>query len=105
MSKRRTSDANWYELPFEERQAAHGRPRPGRHAPTPAGCCSSSPAPSAFDDWEWGVTLLADDPVALKEIVYEMRFDEVSAVYSDFGPFIVGLLAEPAEAVRRAGLA
>jgi chlorite dismutase len=42
--------------------------------------------------------------VALKEILYEMRFDEVSAVYSDFGPFIMGLLAEPAEAVRRAGL-
>src|SRR5947209_4533496 len=53
---------------------------------------------------EWVVTLLADDPAALKEILYEMRFDEVSAVYSDFGPFIVGLLAEPAEAVRRAGL-
>jgi hydrogen peroxide-dependent heme synthase len=58
----------------------------------------------AFDDWEWGVTLLADDPVVLKEILYEMRFDEVSAVYSDFGPFVVGLLTEPAEALRRAGL-
>ena len=59
---------------------------------------------TGLDDWEWGVTLLADDPVALKEIVYEMRFDPVSADYADFGPFVTGLLAEPAEALRAAGL-
>jgi chlorite dismutase len=59
---------------------------------------------TGLDDWEWGVTLLADDPVALKEIVYEMRFDPVSAEYADFGPFVTGLLLEPAEAVRRVGL-
>jgi chlorite dismutase len=58
----------------------------------------------AFDDWEWGVTLLADDPVALREILYEMRFDEVSARYSEFGPFYVGLLDTPAEVLRRVGL-
>jgi chlorite dismutase len=57
-----------------------------------------------LDDWEWGVTLLADDPVALKEIVYEMRFDPVSADYAEFGPFVTGLLLEPAEALRRVGL-
>jgi len=45
-----------------------------------------------------------DRPVALKEIVYEMRFDPVSADYADFGPFVTGLLAEPAEALRAAGL-
>jgi chlorite dismutase len=60
---------------------------------------------TGLDDWEWGVTLLADDPVVLKEIVSEMRFDEVSARYAEFGPFYVGLLAEPAEALLRAGLA
>ena len=55
---------------------------------------------TGLDDWEWGVTLLADDPVALKEIVYEMRFDPVSADYAEFGPFVTGLLLEPAEALR-----
>jgi chlorite dismutase len=59
---------------------------------------------TGLDDWEWGVTLLADDPVELKEIVYEMRFDEVSARYADFGPFVTGLVLEPAEALRRVGL-
>ena len=48
---------------------------------------------TGLDDWEWGVTLLADDPVALKEIVYEMRFDPVSADYAEFGPFVTGLRA------------
>ena len=51
---------------------------------------------TGLDDWEWGVTLLADDIVALKEIVYEMRFDEVSARYAEFGPFLTGLIASPA---------
>ena len=59
---------------------------------------------TGLDDWEWGVTLLADDPVALKEIVYEMRFDEVSARYAEFGPFVTGLVHDPAETLRRVGL-
>ncbi len=59
---------------------------------------------TGIDDWEWGVTLLADDPAALKEIVYEMRFDEVSARYAEFGPFVTGLVLEPVEALRRVGL-
>ena len=59
---------------------------------------------TGLDDWEWGVTLLADDPVALKDIVYEMRFDEVSARYAEFGPFFVGLVMEPAAALERAGI-
>ena len=57
-----------------------------------------------LDDWEWGVTLLADDPVVLKEIVNEMRFDEVSARYGEFGPFYTGLVLEPADALERVGL-
>jgi hydrogen peroxide-dependent heme synthase len=103
MAKRRRGKANWYQLPFEERRTlmgGHARVGMG-YAGRVLQLITSS---FAFDDWEWGVTLLADDPVALKEILYEMRFDEVSAVYSDFGWFIVGLLAEPAEALRRAGL-
>jgi len=42
-----------------------------------------------FDDWEWGVTLWAANPEYLKEIVYRMRFDEASARYAEFGPFLV----------------
>jgi chlorite dismutase len=44
-----------------------------------------------FDDWEWGVDLFADDPLVFKKLVYEMRFDEASAVYGLFGTFFVGL--------------
>ena len=54
-----------------------------------------------LDDWEWGVTLLADDPVTIKEIVYEMRFDEVWARYAAFGPFWVGLVLAPHELATR----
>jgi peroxiredoxin len=44
-----------------------------------------------FDDWEWGVDLFADDPLVFKKLVYEMRFDEASAIYGLFGTFYVGL--------------
>jgi len=44
-----------------------------------------------FDDWEWGVDLFAEDPQVFKKLIYEMRFDEVSAVYALFGSFYVGL--------------
>ncbi|MGQ0805282.1 MAG: hydrogen peroxide-dependent heme synthase [Actinomycetota bacterium] len=103
MSKRRDPDANWYALPFEERkQLMEGHGRIGR---TYAGRVLQLITGSVgLDDWEWGVTLLADDPAVLKEIVYEMRFDEVSARYADFGPFFTGLLLEPAEALGRVGL-
>ena len=59
---------------------------------------------TGLDDWKWGVTLVADDPATIKEIVYEMRFDEVSARYGEFGPFFTGLLAEPAVSLARVGL-
>jgi hydrogen peroxide-dependent heme synthase len=103
MSKRRTADANWYSLAFADRKrlmAGHarvGRTYAGRVLQLITGS-------TGLDDWEWGVTLLADDPVALKEIVYEMRFDPVSADYADFGEFVTGLLFEPPEALRRVGL-
>ena len=98
MSKRRGQGANWYELPFDERkQLMAGHARVGR---TYAGrVLQLITGSTGIDDWEWGVTLLADDPVALKEIVYEMRFDPVSARYAEFGPFFTGLVAEPADAV------
>jgi chlorite dismutase len=103
MSKRRAPAANWYSLPFAERKrlmAGHarlGRTYAGRVLQLITGS-------TGLDDWEWGVTLLADDPAALKEIVYEMRFDPVSVDYAEFGPFVTGLLLEPAEALRRVGL-
>jgi chlorite dismutase len=103
MSKRRTGDDNWYALDFDVRKelmAGHarvGRTYAGRVVQLITGS-------TGLDDWEWGVTLFADDPGALKDIVYEMRFDEVSARYAEFGTFITGLVLEPAEALRRVGL-
>jgi chlorite dismutase len=103
MSKRRAGADNWFSLDFEERKhlmAGHarvGRGYAGRVLQLITGS-------TGIDDWEWGVTLLADDPAALKEIVYEMRFDEVSARFAEFGPFITGLVLEPAEALARVGL-
>jgi peroxiredoxin len=103
MSKRRLGDDNWYALDFATRKALMaGHARVGR---TYAGrVLQLITGSTGLDDWEWGVTLLADDPAALKEIVYEMRFDEVSARYAEFGPFFTGLVLEPAETLRRVGL-
>ncbi len=103
MSKRREGDDNWYSLPFAERKRLMGgHARVGRgYAGRVLQLITGS---TGIDDWEWGVTLLADDPAALKEIVYEMRFDEVSARYAEFGPFVTGLVHEPAETLRRVGL-
>jgi chlorite dismutase len=104
MSKRRKGDANWYALDFvarKELMAGHarvGRTYAGRVIQLITGS-------TGLDDWEWGVTLFADDPLALKAIVYEMRFDEVSARYAEFGPFVTGLVQEPADALASVGLA
>jgi len=103
MSKRRATDANWFELPFDDRkELMAGHARVGR---TYAGrVLQLITGSTGIDDWEWGVTLLADDPAALKEIVYEMRFDPVSARYAEFGPFFTGLVLDPADACARVGL-
>jgi chlorite dismutase len=103
MSKTRVPGANWYSLSFEERKrlmgghARVGRRYAGRILQLITGS-------TGLDDWEWGVTLLADDPVAVKEIVYEMRFDEVSAVYGEFGPFWVGLVMDARTLLDRVGI-
>jgi hydrogen peroxide-dependent heme synthase len=103
MSKRRQGDDNWYVLPFDaRRELMQGHARVGR---TYAGrVLQLITGATGLDDWEWGVTLLADDPAVIKDIVYEMRFDEVSARYGEFGPFFVGLVMDPAAALARAGL-
>jgi chlorite dismutase len=90
MNKRRGEHKNWYATPFEERARMmrdHGVI--GRHY---AGQVNQIISGSiGFDDWEWGVDLFADDPVVLKKLVYEMRFDDASSWYGEFGPFYVGL--------------
>ena len=89
MSKKRVGVDNWYVLSGSERaelMRAHGRT--GRRY---AGRVSQIVTGSmGLDDWEWGVTLFSDDPLEFKKLVYEMRFDEVSARFADFGPFFVG---------------
>ncbi len=103
MSKRRVAGNNWYELSFDARkQLMAGHARVGR---TYAGrVLQLITGSTGIDDWEWGVTLLADDADALKDIVYEMRFDPVSAEYAEFGPFYTGLVLDPADACARVGL-
>jgi chlorite dismutase len=99
MNKRRGEHRNWYALPFEDRaklMREHGMV--GRHY---AGAVTQVISGSiGFDDWEWGVDLFADDPVTFKKLVYEMRFDEASVWYGEFGPFWTGLQFSPAELPR-----
>lgn len=96
MSKRRAGADNWYLLDFAARKrlmgghARVGRKYAGRISQLITGS-------TGLDDWEWGVTLMAHQTDALKEIVYEMRFDEVSARYGEFGPFFVNLRLKPAD--------
>lgn len=89
MDKRRQGNDNWYMLPMEERRElmrTHGLT--GRRY---AGIVKQIITGSVgFDDYEWGVTLFSDDVLQFKKLVYEMRFDEVSARYGEFGSFFVG---------------
>jgi hydrogen peroxide-dependent heme synthase len=90
MDRKRGEDKNWYRLPIEERQrqmAEHGEVG-RRYAGKVQQVITGS---IGFDDWEWGVDLFADDPLIFKKLIYEMRFDEVSAVYAAFGTFYVGV--------------
>ena len=105
MSKRRAPvDAyNWYMLDFATRKRLMGgHARVGRKF---AGRVSQLITGSTgLDEWEWGVTLMAHQVDALKEIVYEMRFDEVTARYGEFGPFYVNLRLAPAALWEHMGL-
>ncbi|MBV9625862.1 MAG: heme-dependent peroxidase [Acidobacteria bacterium] len=90
MDRRRGEEKNWYTLPIEERaRQMHEHGMVGRrYAGEVKQIISGS---IGFDDWEWGVDLFADDPLVFKKLIYEMRFDEVSAVYAQFGHFYVGV--------------
>jgi chlorite dismutase len=99
MNKRRGEQRNWYAVPMEERARMmldHGKI--GRHY---AGRVTQIISGAiGFDDWEWGVDLFADDPLVFKKLIYEMRFDEASTWYAEFGPFYVGLQFSPSELPR-----
>ncbi len=90
MNKRRGETKNWYLEPFDRRaemmleHGIIGRHYTGRVTQIISGSIG-------FDDWEWGVDLFADDALVFKKLIYEMRFDEASAVYAEFGPFYTGL--------------
>jgi chlorite dismutase len=90
MSKRRNVDQNWYALDHNKRkELMQGHMKVGR---TYAGRVRQLITGSTgMDDWEWGVTLFSHDPAEIKAIVYQMRFDEVSHTYAEFGPFYNGL--------------
>ncbi|MDQ2055710.1 heme-binding protein [Halobellus sp. H-GB7] len=96
MSKRRGEEHNWYDLSMEDRAEMMAT-----HAETGkeyAGKIKQVIASSVgFDDYEWGVTLFAGDPTDIKDIVYDMRFDEVSSKYGEFGQFYVGRRFPPAD--------
>jgi chlorite dismutase len=96
MNKRRGEHKNWYVETVDQRarmMLEHGKI--GRHYAGQVTQIISGAI--GFDDWEWGVDLFADDPVVFKKLIYEMRFDEASAWYAEFGPFYVGLQFSPSE--------
>lgn len=96
MNKKRETGQNWYSLPVEDRSrlmfehGMSGRRYAGKVSQIVTGAIG-------FDAWEWGVTLFARDPLEFKKIVTEMRFDEASAKYGEFGEFFVGKVVPPGE--------
>jgi chlorite dismutase len=94
MNKRRGEALNWYAESFERRAAMMrehgmiGRTYAGKVTQVISGSIG-------YDDWEWGVDLFAEDPLVFKKLIYEMRFDEASAKFAEFGPFYTGLQFAP----------
>jgi chlorite dismutase len=94
MNKRRGETENWYSEPFERRASMMrehgmiGRGYAGKVTQVISGSIG-------YDDWEWGVDLFAHDPLVFKKLIYEMRFDEASAKFAEFGPFYTGLQFAP----------
>ncbi len=90
MDRKRSDQLNWYTVPFPDRQRMmHDHGMIGRrYADQVKQIISGS---IGMDDWEWGVDLFAEDPVVFKKLIYEMRFDEVSALYALFGQFYIGV--------------
>ncbi|HZP06027.1 MAG TPA: hydrogen peroxide-dependent heme synthase [Terracidiphilus sp.] len=90
MDRKRGEQVNWYTVPFAERQRMmHEHGMIGRRYGDQVKQIITGSI--GMDDWEWGVDLFAEDPVVFKKLIYEMRFDEVSAVYALFGQFFIGV--------------
>ncbi|MDE1161553.1 MAG: heme-dependent peroxidase [Acidobacteriaceae bacterium] len=90
MDRKRGEQVNWYAEPMADRRAMmHEHGLIGRrYADSVRQIITGS---IGLDDWEWGVDLFADDPVVFKKLIYEMRFDKVSAVYASFGQFFLSV--------------
>lgn len=104
MSKRRGDAHNWYTLGFDARRdlmVGHGRVGRKFHGRILQLITGST----GLDDWEWGVTLFGERPDDLKACVYDMRFDEASALYAEFGPFWTGVVGELDEVLALVGRA
>jgi len=103
MSKRREHDDNWFTLDFDRRRdlmmehGMSGRKFAGR-------LVQLITASTGVDDFEWGVTLFAQKPDDLKEVVYTMRYDEASAVYAEFGAFYTGMVADAESTLTAVGV-
>lgn len=96
MNKRRGEGNNWYVLGFAERakmMSEHGLVGRSYHGSITQVISGSI----GFDNYEWGVDLYADDPLVFKKLIYQMRFDEASARFAEFGPFWAGLQFSSAE--------
>jgi chlorite dismutase len=103
MSKRRDHEDNWFTLDFDRRRdlmmehGMSGRAFAGR-------LVQLITASTGVDDYEWGVTLFAQKPDDLKEVVYTMRYDEASAVYAEFGAFYTGMVADAESTLTAVGV-
>ncbi|HXC52485.1 MAG TPA: hydrogen peroxide-dependent heme synthase [Candidatus Limnocylindrales bacterium] len=94
MNKRRGEQVNWYALPLKDRRAImRGHGSIGhKYADVVTQVIGGS---TGLDDWEWGVSLHAEDPLSFKKLIYEMRFDPASSWFAEFGPFYVGVHIAP----------
>lgn len=94
MAKARRDGDNWYRLSFEDRKrlmlghGEAGRRFADRVTQLVTTC-------TGLDDWEWGVTLFARDLKAIRDIVYELRYDPASSLYGLFGAFYIGIRLAP----------
>ncbi len=96
MSRKRGEDKNWYTLSKEKREKFLTEHRKtGRNYKGEVNQIVSGSI--GLDDWEFGVTLFGDNPISFKHIVYDMRFDKASSLYSVFGPFYTGIYASTSE--------
>lgn len=93
MSKLRGETYNWFQLPKEDRgnlmfehiETAKPFTKEVKRIVTGA---------MGLDDYEWGVSLFCEDPLQFKKLIYDTRFDEVSAKYGIFGSFYIGYRLE-----------